>query len=154
MRVDRLHKKKKITAILTISIAVLVVFGLFIYLGLIKIFPDVVSDQQGIANNLAKKIFDSQDKYHNQNGVYAENLSLLEDLESSSEKYRIGYSKDFPKIIGSLCDDCVYQAQSYKLLITIKWLSGATIWTFSNTGELKQLKSIYSLPIEFRDFEK
>lgn len=149
MNVNRNPKMSKTVAIVIGGIAVLLILGQVAYFGLAKLFPDLVSDQQGVANSLASKVLAAQSKYHDQSGMYAKDIKSLGGFSTRGEKYRVGYASDFPTEISGLCGDCIYQEQAYKLLIVVKWLKGATVWSLDNSGELKQLESVQNLPNEF-----
>jgi hypothetical protein len=151
MEVSSSRKNNKRAAILFgVAVAfLLAVQG--IYFGIAKLYPDLISDQQSIANSLAFQITDAQTKYHHKNGFFSRDLTALENISVHGGKYYLGYANEFPVEIGRLCSDCIYQEQAYKLLIVIKWLNGATVWSLSNKGELKQLSSVSILPKDFKE---
>jgi hypothetical protein len=121
-----------------------------IYFGLLKFFPEIVSDQKGIALILSNDVLKAQSEYHDKHGVYAANLQVLPNFSARGERFRVGYANDFTKELRTRCNDCVYTGQSYKVMIVIKWFKGVTCWSLDNTGKLNQIVSIPFLATEFR----
>jgi len=148
MNISRSKKMNKTVAILAGGVIVLLILGQAVYFGLVKLYPDLVSDQQGIANGLASKVLSAQLKYRDQNGVFAKDLKSLTDISLHGEKYHVGYVNDFPEQIGSLCGDCVYQEETYKVLMAIKWSKGTTVWSLDSQGKLQQIESVRGWPFQ------
>jgi hypothetical protein len=149
----RFLKERKLTILIAGSGLALVILQLA-YVKFVRLFPDLVKDEIGIANSLAKHIFDAQEKYRAQNGVFAQNLRTLESGKFTSKEYAIGYSDDFSPTVGKLCGDCKYYEQGYKIILLLKRSRGAVVWSLNDKRTLTRLGVIDDVSFDTNDKTK